>query len=123
MPHAYQHGRTCVDFLAYHFVFYLKRGKKVLFGNVRERHIELLHQKTRELGWEVVALDVMPDHVHLFLGADPEASRTQIMHRLKGFTSRVLRPESPHLFKLTSLWTRSYFVSTAGDMSAATIER
>jgi len=37
------------------------------------------------------------------------------MFRLKGFTSRVLRQQFPHLLKLPSLWTRSYFCGTAGD--------
>jgi len=123
MPCAYQHGRTCVHLLNDHFVFCPKRRKKVLVDEVRTRLIELLHQKVREMGWEVMALEVMPDHVHLFLGANPDVSPTQVMHRLKGFTSRVLRQEFPHLLRLPSLWTRSSFVSTAGNVRAATMER
>ena len=42
----------------------------------------------------------------------------------KGMTSRVLRQEFPHLRKrLPTLWSRSYFVSTVGSVSAATIQR
>ncbi len=109
--------------LRYHFVFCPKRRRSVLVGRVRERLVELLNSKAAELGWEVVALRVMPDHVHLFIGIDPDSAPTQVMHRLKGFTARVLRREFPVLLKLPSLWTRSYFVSTAGNVSAKTIER
>lgn len=123
MPRACQHSRTCVHLLNYHFVFCPKRRKKVLVDDVRARLIELLHEKVRVMGWDIMALEVMPDHVHLFLGTDPDVAPTQVMHRLKGFTSRVLRQEFPHLLRLPSLWTRSYFVSTAGNVSVTTIER
>ena len=45
------------------------------------------------------------------------------MHALKGYTSRILRQEFPHLNTLPALWTRSYFVSTAGVVSGATIQK
>lgn len=90
-------------------------------GAVREKLIELVNFKAQELEWDVIALEVMPDHVHLFISVDPDVSPTQVMHRLKGYTARVLRDEFPHLLKLPSLWTRSYFVSTAGNVSSQKI--
>jgi putative transposase len=83
----------------------------------------LLKEKTKELSWEIIALEIMPDHVHLFIGVDPEVAPNQIMHALKGYTSRILRQEFPHLLTLPSLWTRSYFVSTAGNVSNTMIEK
>lgn len=41
----------------------------------------------------------------------------------KGYTARVLRERYGHLARMTSLWTRSFFVSTAGNVSSETIER
>ena len=92
-------------------------------GNVAQRLGELLEQKTAELGWSIVAMEIMPDHVHLFLGTDPDVSPTQVMHALKGYTSRVLRQEFPGLQTMPSLWTRSYWVSTADNVSAEVIQR
>ncbi|MGD7010382.1 transposase, partial [Metabacillus sp. 84] len=43
--------------------------------------------------------------------------------KIKGVTSKKLREEFPHLQHLPSLWTRSYFVSTAGNVSSETIKR
>ena len=121
MKRGYQHKNTSVYLLNYHFVFCPKRRRKVLVGAVRERLIELVKLKAQELKWDVIALEVMPDHVHLFIGVDPDVSPTQVMYRLKGYTARVLRDEFPHLLKLPSLWTRSYFVSTAGNVSSQKI--
>ena len=92
-------------------------------GNVETRLKALLSDKASEHGWKIIALEVMPDHVHLFIQTDPDTAPSQIMHALKGYTSRVLRSEFPNLNTLPSLWTRSYWVSTAGSVSAATIEK
>ena len=65
----------------------------------------------------------MPDHVHLFVQADNVTSPRELANAFKGSTSRILRNEFPGLRRrLPSLWTRSYFVATAGDVSAATIQ-
>jgi putative transposase len=46
-----------------------------------------------------------------------------VVKQCKGITSRRLRQQFKHLLKLPSLWTRSYFASTAGNVSAETIRR
>ncbi|MDA8147031.1 MAG: IS200/IS605 family transposase, partial [Thermaerobacter sp.] len=46
-----------------------------------------------------------------------------LMARIKGRTSRQLRQEFPRLQRMRSLWTRSYFVSTAGNVSTETVRR
>ncbi|UBV44803.1 IS200/IS605 family transposase (plasmid) [Deinococcus taeanensis] len=123
MPTPYLHKNTSVSLLRYPFVFCPKRRRKVLTGNVALRLKALLEEKTAELGWDIVTLDIMPDHVHLFLGTHPDVSPTQVMHALKGSTSRVLRQEFQGLQTMPSLWTRFSWVSTAGNVSAEVIER
>ena len=46
-----------------------------------------------------------------------------IMHKVKGMSDRYLRKEFSELMKLPSMWTRSYFVSTAGQVSLETIKQ
>ena len=117
----YRRENHSVSLLNYHFVWCPARRKKVLTGKIRKRLIALLHQKCDELDFEIVALEVDADHVHLFLGADPSVSPSTVMHRLKGYTSKVLRDEFAELRRLPSLWTRSFFVSTAGNVSRETV--
>lgn len=45
------------------------------------------------------------------------------MKLIKGTTGSVLKREFFNTSPTTQIWTRSYFVSTAGDVSNATIER
>lgn len=72
---------------------------------------------------EIIAMEVMPDHVHLFLNALPTDSPADIMAKIKGITSRRLRQHFKHLSHMPSLWTRSYFVSTAVQVSSEPIRR
>ena len=90
-------GRKQVYLLNYHFVWIPKRRKPVLVGDVAKRLKELIKEKANELGLEILAMEVMPDHIHLFVSAPPTISPHQIMFRIKGYTSRILREEFPHL--------------------------
>ncbi len=108
----------------YHLVWCPKFRRPVLAGNVGVRLAALLPEYVRGLDGEVFDLVVMPNHVHLFASFPPTLAINQIMHRLKGSTSHQLRKEFPHLKgRLPSLWTRSYYVGTAGHVNAATIKR
>ncbi|QSJ18987.1 IS200/IS605 family transposase [Nostoc sp. UHCC 0702] len=123
MPGKYRHKTTSVTLINYHFVWIPKRRKKVLVGNVAIRLEELLYEKTKELESEILALEIIEDHVHLFVSCPPTLAPDQIMFRLKGYTSRILRQKFPHLLRLPSMWTRSYFCGTAGDASSETIKK
>jgi putative transposase len=91
---------------------------------VGKRLSELIPEIVETIEGEVLELDVQPDHVHLFATFPPTIAINQSMHRLKGVSSHQLRKEYPWLnSRLPSLWTRSYYVGTAGDVSAETIKR
>lgn len=92
-------------------------------NKLAERLRELIQGKAKELGLQILALEIKPDHLHLFVSCPPQRSANQIAFRLKGYTSRILRQEFPFLMRMPSLWTRSYFVSTAGNVSSETIQR
>jgi len=119
----YQHDRTKVFLINYHFVWTPKRRKPVLVGEVKQRLEEVINETAEEKSMSVLALVVNPDHVHLFVSANPMVPAHKIVKTFKGRSSRVLRQQFPELLKLPSLWTRSYFVSTAGNVSAETIQK
>ena len=120
----YRHLRGSVSTLTYHFVWCPKYRRKVLTGKVETALRSLILAKVAELYCEVVALEVMPDHVHLFLKAPPTHAPQHIANQIKGYTSHELRERFPGLkSQLPSLWSRSYYVGSAGAMSSATIQR
>ncbi|GAA2221290.1 IS200/IS605 family transposase [Micromonospora olivasterospora] len=85
----YQTSRGAAYSLGYHVVWCPKYRRPVLVGPVAERLRDLIGQKCDEHGWSIVALEVMPDHVHLFVRADPNASPSYIANQFKAGSSRA----------------------------------
>ena len=122
MERSYKRTKTTVSFINYHFVFCPRYRRKIFdIPGVEERFKELTRSACRDNGLDILAMECHHDHVHLFLSAYPQMSIPEIMRCIKGPTSRALRQEFSSLGRAPSLWTRSYFVSTAGDVSADTI--
>ncbi|AWI13013.1 IS200/IS605 family transposase [Caldifermentibacillus hisashii] len=120
----YRRTNTTVSLINYHFVFCPRYRRKIfLRSDVEERFKQLVQEICEELDIIIVALECDKDHTHMFLNALPMFSPADIMAKIKGVTSKKLREEFPHLRHLPSLWTRSYFVSTAGNVSSETIKR
>ena len=107
-----------------HVVWCPKYRRPVLTGAVAARLRDLIDAKAAERGWRIIACEVMPDHVHLFVKTRPQDSPSFVANQFKGATSRALRDEFPHRrSRLPTLWSRSYFVASAGAVGAATVPR
>jgi putative transposase len=119
----YQHERHNVHLVVYHLIWCPKRRRKVLIGAIKARLEQLIREVASEHGWTLLEVAIQPDHVHLFLRSDPYSAPSDIARLMKGRSSRVLREEFPDLLKLPSLWTQSFFVSTAGNVSHEVIQR
>lgn len=121
----YEYRRTenSVSSINYHFVFVPKRRKAVLIGDIAARMQSIIFDLVSEHGWKLIALEVMPDHVHMFINAPTHESAADIARWVKGRASRYLRGEFPSLLKLPSLWSPSYFVATTGQVSTDTIRK
>ena len=119
----YQHKNTSVSIVNYHIVFCPKYRRGLLVGKIKMRLEKIIRDVALENDWEVIAKEIMPDHVHLFVGADTRTPPEIVVKRFKGRSSRHLRNEFPELLKMPTLWTRSYFLSTSGNVSASTIKR
>lgn len=123
MSQGYRRKDTCVFLLNYHVIFCPKRRRKILVGPIRDRLKQIIWETAAELDCDVLALEVMPDHIHVFLSATPQWAPNQLVGRIKGKSARLLRQEFPELLRMPSMWTRSYFISTAGNVSSAMIEK
>lgn len=119
----YKHSRNQVYLINYHLIWCSKRRKPVLVGKVKNRLQQIIKQIAKEKGVEILALEIMPDHLHLFISTYPTIAIHKLVKTFKGRSSHLLRKEFPHLLKIPSLWTRNYFISTAGNVSNKTIQR
>lgn len=106
----------------YHVVFCPKYRRKVLVPPKDERLETIILETIEKWGQELI--EVMPDHVHLLVGCDPQFGIHRLVKYLKGTSSRYLRQEFPRLKRrLPSLWTHSYFVATVGGVTLETLKR
>ena len=110
--------------VGYHLIWCPKYRRQVLVGEIEMRLKELLNIKAGEIGVNIEKMEVMPDHVHLFVKTDPTMSPHFVIQQFKGYTSRMLRQEFPHLkSKLPTLWTRSYYAESVGHISEVVVKK
>jgi putative transposase len=119
----YQRDEHRVHLIVYHLVWCPKRRKAVLGGSIAKECQALIEQKCAEKGWTILELAIQPDHIHLFVRAWPTDSAADVVKACKGLTAHHLRKKYAVLCRLPSLWTSSYFASTAGNVSQEIIQR
>jgi putative transposase len=119
-------NRNCVYQTAYHVVWCPKYRRDVLTGPVAEEMAVILDAICTERGWPVISKEIQPDHIHLFVSIPPAIAVADAVKILKGTTARKLFQRFPWLKSRLwggSLWSPSYYVGTAGNVSAETIQR
>ncbi|NJR50794.1 MAG: IS200/IS605 family transposase [Leptolyngbyaceae cyanobacterium CSU_1_3] len=108
----------------FHVIFCPKYRRKVLINGVDARFKEILAELATELKFDVEEVEVMPDHVHVLIDGDPQFGIHQIVKRIKGRSSKMLRDEFPWLkSRIPTLWTNSYFVATVGGAPLEVIKQ
>lgn len=113
-------GYTC----RYHVVFCPKYRRNVLTSPIDERLKTIILEIIEKWGQEFIEMEVMPEHVHLLVGCDPQFGIHRLVKYIKGASSHQLRKEFPDLKRrLPSLWTNSYFVATTGGVTIETMKK
>lgn len=120
----YKSNNNVVYSCKYHVVWCSKYRRPVLVDGVDERLKEICRGVAEELNFEIIEMEVMPDHVHMLVDVDPQFGIHRAVKRMKGRSSHDLRQEFPWLRKrIPTLWTNSYFVSTVGGTPLEIIKR
>lgn len=119
----YQQEQHTVHLIVYHIIWCPKRRRNVLGGPVKDRLEQIIKDVVDEYGWHIIELAIQPDHVHLFIRSNPYTLPTDIARVLKGRSSHLLREEFDSLKRMPSMWTRSTFYSTAGNVSSEVIQK
>lgn len=110
--------------IGYHLIWCPKYRRKVLVGEIEARLKELLLEKAATCDFSIEKMEIMPDHVHLFVKSNPTNPPHWIVQQLKGYTSRILRFEFPSLkTRLPTLWSRSYYCESVGHISEDAVKK
>ena len=118
----YKLGNTCAYNINYHLVWTPKRRAKVLIGDIATNVKEILIECSKEINVTIETMEVMPDHVHIFVSARPTISPHKIVKKFKGKTSNILRKKYPQLCKLPALWSSSYYCGSVGHVSESVVK-
>jgi putative transposase len=121
----YRQGSHTKYKIEYHFVWVTKYRYGTLNGEVSYRVRDLVRQVCERHEIQILRGVVSKDHVHILISAPPNLSPAEIMRKIKGWTSRKLFEEFPHIKKRywgRHFWARGYFCVTAGELTKEMIK-
>lgn len=113
--------------LNYHIVFVTKYRHEVLKDQVEAYVKTRMQELCNQYGWEMLALEVMPDHIHLFVSAEPKVAPLAIATTLKSILTVDVFKKFKNLkskyFWGSGLFSRGCYYGSAGTVSSATIKQ
>lgn len=120
----YHHSEHIVYSCQYHVIFCPKYRRKILKDGIDIRLKELCYEVAQRYGFQILDIEVMPDHVHLLIDCNPRFDILSCVKRLKWETAHILKKEFPVINrKLPTLWTRSCFISSVGAVSLDVVKQ
>ena len=86
---------------------------------------QILQKICEDYGYRIKALEVMPDHIHIFVDVPQTVAPCDVVRTLKSKSAIELFKAYPTLKRFYArcgvLWSRGYFISTVGQISEATV--
>lgn len=127
MNEKYHHGAHAVYLTQYHIVWCPKFRYAVLNGERQEKLKQILTDICHTYDYVIKAIEVMPDHIHLFIDIPQTVAPCDAVRTLKSISAvRLLKDDVQlrHFYaKCGVLWSPEHFVSSVGDVSADTVKR
>ena len=121
----YHSASHCKYLIQYHIIWCPKFRFSVLEGNVELVLKQILQNICDAYHYQIKALEVMPDHIHIFVDVPQTVASCDVVRTLKSRSAIALFQAFPKLkqfyAKCGVLWSRGYFVSTVGHISEATV--
>jgi len=110
----------------YHIVL-VPKYRRDIFKNIHVARVcKMVFQEIAEqYGYQILALEVMEDHVHLFLEMHPTHSLSRTFQLFKGISARKLFWRFPSLKKILwggHLWSRGKFFRSVGAVTSEKVE-
>ena len=113
--------------LNYHIIFVTKYRHKVIADKVEEYAKSILEELCILYGWELISMEIMPDHIHIFVSAEPKIAPLAIASTLKSILTVDIFKRFPKLKKKyfwgSGLFSRGCYYGSAGTVSVASIKK
>jgi len=112
--------------LRYHIVWIPKRRKSILQPEIAKRLREILYEGCQMNKWWIDQLGIQTDHVHVLIQIKPKETVSEVVMKLKGVSSKLIRKEFPELEEFLwgdSLWADGYFATTVGSVNEKAVKQ
>ena len=112
--------------LKYHVVWVPKYRKSIFTKEISSFTKRIFKEIAQQYEFEIDIMEIMEDHVHIFLSAPPRYSPAQIVQILKSISAREVFKRYPSLRRVLwkqELWNDGYFVRSVGDKVTADVIR
>jgi len=108
----------------FHFVWKPKYSSKFLqYPNVNKVCKGAIKLIALQYKCKIYELQVMPDHIHLFVELSPTISVSKALQLFKGISSRIMRRRFAFLNKIPMMWSKGKFFRSVGNVSFETIQK
>ena len=123
----YDSATQCRYLIQYHIIWCPRFRFSVLTGNVEDELKKILQKICDDYGYHIKALEIMPDHIHIFVDVSQTVAPCDVVRTLKSISTIELFKVFPQLKQFYArcgvLWSRGYFISTAGHISELAVIR
>ena len=112
--------------LKYHLVWIPKYRKRILEKEVSDYLKAIFNKIADEYEFKIDTMEVMEDHVHIFVEVPPRYSPARVVQIMKSISAREVFSRFPALREQLwagELWNDGYFVRSVGDKVTADIIR
>ena len=127
MSDKYNTLNHCKFLLQYHIIWCQKFRFNVLKNGIDESLKSILFKISDRYGYEIKEIEVMPDHIHIFISTKPTVAPSDVVRTLKSISAIELFKQYPELKKFYSrcgsLWSKGYFASSVGNVSEEAVRR
>ena len=113
--------------LGYHIIWCPKYRHRILKDAVEVELKQVLAEVCAHYEWKLESLEIMPDHVHIFVQTDPQTAPVEIAKTLKSISAVHLFSRFPKLknrkFWGSGLWSRGTYYATVGHISEEAVRK
>lgn len=123
----YEHNVHCKTLIQYHIIWCPKFRYSILKNDIRETLFTIIKNICKKYNYQIKAIEIMDDHIHLFIAAPHTVAPSDIVKTLKSISAIELFKTYPSLKsfyqKCGQLWSSGYFISTVGEISSETVKK
>ncbi len=112
--------------LKYHVVWIPKYRKSIFTKEISSFTKEIFKKIAQQYEFEIDTMEIMEDHVQVFVSAPPRYSPAEIVQIFKSISAREVFKRYPSLRRVLwkkELWNDGYFVRSVGDKVTADVIR